>query len=193
MRYGIPEYRLPKATLDKEIRHYKRPWRKDYEQKRLWVLISVLKIFQKDFDAVYLASGSWRATPMHIEGENLPGVWLGIQFLEQVTKQADVQLGDNVAVIGGGNTAIDCARVAKRLGAKSVKLIYRRTRDEMPAEPYEVEEALHEGVEMLFLMAPTNIVLERWKKKLQCIRMELGEPDRSGRRRPVPIEGTDFE
>ena len=119
---------------------------------------------------------------MHIEGENLPGVWLGIQFLEQVTKQADIQLGENVIVIGGGNTAIDCARVALRKGAKSVKLIYRRTREEMPAESYEVEEALHEGVEMLFLMAPTSIVSENGKKKLQCIRMELGEPDRSGRR-----------
>src|SRR5690606_24366212 len=106
-----------------------------------------LEDLQKDFDAVYLAIGSWNATPMHIEGENLPGVWLGIQFLEQVTKQADIQLGENVIVIGGGNTAIDCARVALRKGAKSVKLIYRRTREEMPAESYEVEEALHEGVE----------------------------------------------
>ncbi|PNT91316.1 NAD(P)-binding protein [Clostridium thermosuccinogenes] len=192
MRYGIPEYRLPKATLDKEIDIIKNLGVKIMTKKALGTHIR-LEDLQKDFDAVYLAIGSWRATPMHIEGENLPGVWLGIQFLEQVTKQADVQVGDTVIVIGGGNTAIDCARTALRKGAKSVKLIYRRTRDEMPAEPYEVEEALHEGVEMLFLMAPTSIVLENGKKKLQCIKMQLGEPDRSGRRRPVPIEGSNFE
>ncbi len=192
MRYGIPEYRLPKATLEKEVDIIQSLGVKIMTKKALGTHIS-LEDLQKDFDAVYLAIGSWRATPMHIEGENLPGVWLGIQFLEQVTKQADIQLGDNVIVIGGGNTAIDCARVALRKGAKSVKLIYRRTREEMPAESYEVEEALHEGVEMLFLMAPTSIVSENGRKKLQCIKIELGDPDRSGRRRPVPIEGSNFE
>jgi formate dehydrogenase major subunit len=192
MRYGIPEYRLPKDTLDKEIDIIKSLGVKIMTKKALGTHIR-LEDLQTDFDAVYLAIGSWRATPMHIEGENLPGVWLGIQYLEQVTKQAEVNTGDTVVVIGGGNTAIDCARVALRKGAKNVKLIYRRTREEMPAEPYEVEEALHEGVEMLFLMAPTSIVMEDGMKKLNCIRMELGEPDRSGRRRPIPIEGSNFE
>ena len=191
MRYGIPEYRLPKAILDREIEIIKSLGVKIMTGKALGTHVQ-LSDLHKDFDAVYLAIGSWRATPMHIEGENLDGVWLGIQFLEQVVKGIDCDLGDTVAVIGGGNTAIDCARTALRLGAKSVKLIYRRTRDEMPAAPYEVEEAIHEGVEMLFLMAPSKITVENGRKQLHCIRMVLGEPDRSGRRRPVPVEGSDI-
>lgn len=190
MRYGIPEYRLPKATLDREIDVMREMGVKIMLGKALGTHI-MLEDLHRDFDAVFLAIGSWRATPLHIEGENLEGVWLGIQYLEQVTKGVDINLGENVIVIGGGNTAIDCARTALRKGAKSVKLIYRRTMEEMPAEAFEVEEALHEGVEMLFLMAPTKIVLENNKKQLCCIKMELGEPDRSGRRRPVPVEGSE--
>lgn len=190
MRYGIPEYRLPKATLDKEIETITNMGVKIMTGKALGTHIH-LSDLHKDFDAVYLAIGSWRATAMNIEGENLEGVWLGIRYLEQVTKDADIKLGETVVVIGGGNTAIDCARIAIRQGAKSVKLIYRRTREEMPAESYEVEEALHEGVEMHFLMAPNKIEAKEGKKALHCLRMVLGEPDRSGRRRPVPVEGSD--
>ncbi len=191
MRYGIPEYRLPKATLDKEIDIIKKMGVKIMTGKALGSHL-LLEDLNKDFDAVYLAIGSWRATPMHIEGENLEGVWLGIQYLEQETKGMDIKLGDNVVVIGGGNTAIDCARTALRKGARSVKLIYRRTREEMPAEPYEVEEAIREGVEMLFLMAPNKIVSNGGRKTLHCMEMKLGEPDRSGRRRPVAVEGSDI-
>lgn len=190
MRYGIPEYRLPKATLDKEIDTMRALGVKIVTGKALGTHIS-LEDLHKDFDAVYLAIGSWRATPMSIEGENLDGVMLGINYLEQVTRGRTVVLGD-VVVVGGGNTAIDCARTAKRKGAKSVKLVYRRTQEEMPAEAYEVEEAIHEGIEMVFLMAPQKITLgENGKKNLECIKMQLGEPDRSGRRRPVPIEGSE--
>ncbi len=192
MRYGIPEYRLPKATLDKEIGVIEKLGVKIMTGKALGTHV-MLEDLHKDFDAVYLAIGSWRATPMHIDGENNEGVWLGIQYLEQVTKHAEINLGDTVVVIGGGNTAIDCARTALRGGAKSVKLVYRRTQEEMPAEPYEVEEALREGVEMLFLMAPTKISVVNGKKQLQCIHMTLGEPDRSGRRRPVPVEGSEID
>jgi len=192
MRYGIPEYRLPKATLDKEIDIMKKLGVKIMTGKSLGTHIR-LEDLQNDFDAVYLAIGSWRATPMQIEGENSEGVWLGIQYLEQETKGADIKLGDTVVVIGGGNTAIDCARTALRKGAKKVKLVYRRTQEEMPAEPFEVEEALHEGVEMVFLTAPNKIIVEGGKKKLRCIKMALGEPDRSGRRRPVPVDGSDFD
>ncbi|WP_371361756.1 Ferredoxin--NADP reductase [Sporomusa rhizae] len=189
MRYGIPEYRLPKANLDKEIDIIRSLGVKIMTGKALGTHVR-LEDLRRDFDAVYLAIGSWRATPMQLEGENLTGVWLGIQYLEQVTKGIDIQLGDTV-VVGGGNTAIDCARTALRKGAKSVKLIYRRTREEMPAEPYEIEEAWHEGVEMLFLMAPNKIETAGGRKILRCIKMKLGEADRSGRRRPVPIEGSD--
>ncbi len=190
MRYGIPEYRLPKATLDKEIDIMRSLGVKIMTGKALGTHIS-LEDLHHDFDAVYLAIGSWRATPMSIEGENLAGVMLGINYLEQVTRGREINLGDAV-IVGGGNTAIDCARTALRKGATSVKLVYRRTQEEMPAESYEVEEALHEGVEMIFLMAPTKISMgENGKKRLECIRMQLGEPDRSGRRRPVPIEGSE--
>ncbi|HEY1406150.1 MAG TPA: [FeFe] hydrogenase, group A, partial [Spirochaetota bacterium] len=191
MRYGIPEYRLPKASLDKEIDIMKQLGVRIQTDKALGTHIR-LEDLKKNFDAVYLAIGSWRATPMQIEGENIEGVWLGINYLEQVTRGTEIKLGDHVVVIGGGNTAIDCARTALRTGAKKVTLVYRRTREEMPAESYEVEEAIHEGVEMAFLAAPTKITAEGKKKNLHCIKMALGEPDRSGRRRPVPVDGSDY-
>jgi formate dehydrogenase major subunit len=192
MRFGIPEYRLPKATLDKEIGLIRSLGVKIQTGKALGVHLR-LEDLQKDFDSVYLAIGSWRATALQIEGENSPGVWLGINYLEQVTLGTPIDLGQTVVVIGGGNTAIDCARTALRKGVKKVQLIYRRTREEMPAESFEVEEALHEGVEMVFLTAPTKIAVRPdGKKELHCIKMQLGEPDRSGRRRPVPVDGSDF-
>lgn len=192
MRYGIPEYRLPKKTLDKEIETIEKLGVKIITGKALGTQLS-LEDLHKDFDAVYLAIGSWRATPMQVEGEKLEGVWSGIEYLEQEIKGAKIKLGETVVVVGGGNTAIDCARTALRKeGVKSVKLVYRRTREEMPADPREVEEALLEGVEMLFLMAPTRIEPDEEHKKLHCIKMKLGEPDRSGRRRPVPVEGSDL-
>lgn len=191
MRYGIPEYRLPKATLDAEIQLMKDLGVQIVTGKALGTHLSLDEL-RRDFDAVYLAIGSWRASPLRIDGEHLEGVELGIDYLRHVTKGAHVDLGDTVVVIGGGNTAIDCARTALRMGAKNVKLVYRRTRDEMPAEPFEVEEALHEGIEMIFLTAPTKITTAEGRKQLHCVRMELGEPDRSGRRRPVMVEGSDF-
>lgn len=191
MRYGIPQYRLPKETLDKEIDIIKRLGVKIMTSKALGIHVR-LEDLQADFDAVYLAIGSWRATPLQIDGENLKGVFLGIQFLEQITNGVNIPLGETVAVIGGGNTAIDCARTALRKGAKHVKLLYRRTREEMPAEPYEIEEAIHEGVEMVFLTAPVKITESPEGKLIHCITMKLGEPDRSGRRRPIAVEGSDF-
>jgi formate dehydrogenase major subunit len=190
MRYGIPEYRLPKTTLDKEINIMKKLGVKIQTGTSLGTHIR-LDDLKDNFDAVYLAIGSWRATPLQLEGENADGVYLGISYLEQVTRGADIKLGNNVVVIGGGNTAIDCARTALRTGAK-VKLVYRRTREEMPAEPFEIEEALHEGVEMVFLTAPSRIENGKGSKKLFCMKMQLGEPDRSGRRRPVPVEGSEY-
>ncbi|MCL2471625.1 MAG: FAD-dependent oxidoreductase, partial [Propionibacteriaceae bacterium] len=191
MRYGIPEYRLPKATLDHEIGQIQKLGVTIQCGKALGTHIS-LENLQSDFDAVYLAIGSWMATRMHLDGESLPGVWLGINFLEQVTKGVNPDVGDTVLVVGGGNTAIDAARTALRIGAKTVKLVYRRTRDEMPAEVYEVDEALEEGVEMIFLASPTQIANTGSGLGLHCLRMELGEPDRSGRRRPVPVQGSEF-
>ena len=179
MRYGIPEYRLPKATLDKEIDVINSLGVKIVTGKALGTHIR-LDDLVCDFDAVYLSIGSWRATPMQIEGENSEGVWLGIQYLEQVTKGVQVKLGNTVIVIGGGNTAIDCARTALRQGAKSVKLVYRRTREEMPAEKIEIEEALHEGVKMVFLTAPTKITASEGRKQLHCLKMALGDRSDAG-------------
>jgi formate dehydrogenase major subunit len=191
MRYGIPEYRLPKTVLEREIDCMRRLGVTIHTGKALGIHLR-LEDLKREYDAVYLAIGSWRATPLQIEGENSPGVWLGINYLEKVAKGEDTRTGGRVVVIGGGNTAIDCARTALRLGAASVTLVYRRTRDEMPAEKIEIEEALHEGVAMVFLTAPTRIeVVEGGAKRLHCIRMTLGEPDRSGRRRPVPVEGSE--
>ena len=191
MRYGIPEYRLPKTTLDKEISLMTQLGIRIVLGKALGTHFR-LEDLQKDFDAVYLAIGSWRATPLAIEGESLDGVWLGITYLEQVTRNTTIRLGERVVVIGGGNTAIDCARTALRQGAGQVQLVYRRTREEMPAEKMEIAEALLEGVEMVFLTAPTKITLQDGRKQLHCIKMALGEPDRSGRPRPVPVEGSEF-
>lgn len=186
MRYGIPEYRLPKATLDQEIDLIRDLGVKIVTGKSVGTHITLTDL-QKDFDAVYLAIGSWGTTPIQLEG-----VWMGIQYLEQNTKGIDTNTGKEVVVIGGGNTAIDCARTAIRNGAEKVNLIYRRTMEEMPAEPFEVDEALHEGIEMSFLISPEKIETKGERKILHCIKMELGEPDRSGRRRPIPIEGSDF-
>lgn len=193
MRYGIPSYRLPDEALDRDIDAMRRLGVEILTEKSLGTQLR-LEDLRDDYDAVYLAIGSWQATPLHIEGENLPGVWLGINFLKQVTDGAIDGLSGVVVVIGGGNTAVDCARTALRLGAEKVQLLYRRTREEMPAEAYEIEEALAEHIEMVFLAAPTAITLdaETGEKLVNCTRMELGEPDRSGRRRPVPVEGSDF-
>jgi len=192
MRYGIPEYRLPKATLDAEIGLITSLG----VTLRCGIALGThitLEDLQRDFDAVYLAIGSWSATPMRLDGEGLPGVYLGINYLHAVTSAVDSPVGERVVVVGGGNTAIDCARTALRKGAKNVSLVYRRTRKEMPAEPFEIAEALEEGVKMDFLIAPESISQADGHLRMRCLRMELGEPDRSGRRRPIPIEGSGFD
>ena len=185
MRYGIPEYRLPKATLDREIDLIRQLGVKILTGKEVGAHITLTDL-QNDFDAVYLAIGSWGATPIQFDG-----VWMGIQYLEKTTKGVDTKTGKEVVVIGGGNTAIDCSRTAIRSGAETVTILYRRTREEMPAEPFEIEEALQEGIKMEFLIAPEKIETRGDKKLLHCIRMELGEPDRSGRRRPIRSEGSE--
>ncbi len=142
--------------------------------------------------AVFLAVGAHKGMKQGIEGEDSPGVMDGATFLREVALGKKVNLGNRVAVIGGGNVAIDGARIALRIGAKKVSLIYRRTRAEMPASPEEVEASIEEGIEILFLMAPSRINVKNGRLELVCQRMELGEPDASGRRRPVPIKGSEF-
>lgn len=189
LRYGIPEYRLPKDVLDFEI--------KAIEQLGV-TFINDFKIgkdatfddFASWFDAVIIASGAWKASPIGVEGESLKGVFGGIDFLRAVQLGEKPQIGEKVAIVGGGNTAMDACRTAVRLGAKEVYIVYRRTKAEMPAEKIEIAEAEEEGVKFKFLRSPVEIIGENGAvKSLRLQVMTLGEPDANGRRRPIPVEG----
>jgi thioredoxin reductase/Pyruvate/2-oxoacid:ferredoxin oxidoreductase delta subunit len=147
----------------------------------------------KDYDAVFVATGAHSSRKLEIPGENTAGVISGIEFLRQLNLDGKSQIGKNVIVIGGGNTAIDAARASLRLGAEAI-IVYRRTREEMPAVEEEIEGAGKEGIEIVYLAAPTKIVAQGGRiKEVEFIRMRLGEPDASGRKRPVPIEGSTFK
>jgi formate dehydrogenase major subunit len=197
LRYGIPEYRLPKAALDAEIEVI-RQLGAAFQMNRRWGEDFTLADLRRDHDAVFIAIGAQRAQGLRCEGESLS--LSGIEFLDRVAKGERPAIGDDVVVIGGGNTAMDAARTALRLqrmnGAGSdarVRVLYRRTRREMPCLLEEADAAEHEGVSIDFLVAPLR--LERVgenRLRLTCERMELGEPDASGRRRPVPIDDSDF-
>lgn len=192
-RYGIPDYRLPQDTLDREIDAIVRLGVRLKTGVRIGRDVEFQQLMES-FDAVILAHGAWKSRGLRVQGEDRPGVIAGIEFLRDVAQGARPELGQKVAVIGGGNTAIDSARTAVRLGAGEVNLFYRRTDVEMPASALEVQEALEEGVQFYYLVAPM-MIREKGKglKVLRLIKMELGEPDSSGRRRPIPIEGSDFE
>ncbi|HAS8422635.1 TPA: formate dehydrogenase subunit alpha [Vibrio vulnificus] len=184
LRYGIPEYRLPKSILDKEIELMCRNGMAIHTDKKLGRDISLSQLSQ-DYDAVCLAVGASKAVAMDYPGSDLDGCYLGVDYLKDFVTEQRFITGKKVAVIGGGNTAIDCARTAVRTGADTT-LIYRRTRDEMPAEDYEIEEAEHEGVKFHFLTNPAeNIADEQGRVcSVKLEKMALGAPDASGRRRP---------
>ncbi len=189
LRYGIPQYRLPKELLDKEIELIEKLGVEMINGKTLGVDYTVESL-KAESDAVVVAVGAWKSSPMRVEGESLNGVYGGIDFLRSVIESKPFEIGKKVAVCGGGNTAMDACRTAVRLGADEVYVIYRRTRDEMPAEKLEIKEAEEEGVIYKFLTNPAEIIGSDGKVsavKLQV--MELGEPDASGRRSPVPVEG----
>ncbi|NLW91502.1 MAG: FAD-dependent oxidoreductase [Syntrophomonadaceae bacterium] len=186
LRYGIPEYRLPKKLLDKEIDNIRQLGVVFVPNTRVNSDISLEELHGK-YDAVFLGIGAWTSSRIDCPGEDLPGVLGGIDFLRDVAMGRPVEIGSKVAIIGGGNTAMDAARTSVRLGASEVMVLYRRTRAEMPAEDLEIEEAMEEGVQFHFLVAPAEISAENGK--VNAIRMqvmELGEPDKSGRRRPMP-------
>ena len=192
LRYAIPEYRLPKEEVRKEIRYIEKLGVKIQCGTEVGKDIT-LDTIKNDFDAIFVGTGAPKGLLLGVEGEDLPGVVDGIRFLRAVNSNEAVATGKNVAVIGGGNTAIDCARTAKRLGGENVKLIYRRTRDEMPAANEEIDALVHEGIEIQFLTTPVRFSAENGKlARMECIRMELGEPDASGRRRPVPVANSEF-
>ncbi|MEA3505271.1 MAG: molybdopterin-dependent oxidoreductase [Bacteroidota bacterium] len=196
LRYGIPEYRLPNDILDKEVANITDLGVNIFTNKKLGDNLSYKEI-KENYDATVLTIGSQRGTLVGCEGDDAENVFSGIDFLKNMEltgKSADFA-GKTVAVVGGGNTAMDCCRTSIRCNAKKVYVIYRRTEKEMPANPIEIHESKLEGVEYLFLTNPKMINKdENGKlKSVTCLKMELGEPDASGRRRPVPIEGSDFE
>ena len=192
LRYGIPRYRLPRNVLDAEIQ---RIVDLGVELKCNFVIgkdISVEQLRQ-EHRAVFVGIGAHKGIQLRVRGEDAPNVLTGTQFLNQANSGQAVQVGGKVIVIGGGDTAIDAARVSQRLGAE-VAIIYRRTRAEMPAIQPEIEGALEEGVNIEFLAAPTEILVQDGRATgLRCIRMQLGAPDSSGRPRPVPQPGTEFD
>lgn len=191
LRYGIPSYRLPRDVLSKEIGIIEKMGVKILCNRRLKKDFTVESL-AGEYDAVFLAIGAQSASDMRVDGEREGGAIPGIEFLEDVAEGKSVNIGNDVVVVGGGNTAIDAARTALRVGAKNVTILYRRTRKEMPADNVEIEAALHEGVQMKFLAAPIRMAKVASGIELTSIEMKLGEPDASGRQRPVPVEGSEF-
>jgi formate dehydrogenase major subunit len=193
LRYGIPEYRLPEAVLDKEISYLLAHGIEARTNVRLGHDVRLDDLKRQGFDAIYIALGSWIAKGMGIENETHPNILSGIAFLEGVKRNGPPALHGTVAVLGGGNTAIDASRTALRCGAEKVAILYRRSENEMPADEVEVKDARDEGVDIRFLVAPKRAVVEGGRLVgLECFRMELGEPDTSGRRRPVQVKGSEF-
>ncbi|PLX15694.1 MAG: hypothetical protein C0599_16430, partial [Salinivirgaceae bacterium] len=196
LRYGIPEYRLPNDILDKEVSRITELGVNIHYNQKLGDNLSYATL-DKEYDATILTIGSQRGTLLRAEGEDAEGVFSGIDFLRnmEMTGQRYDFKGKKVAVVGGGNTAMDCCRTAIRCGSTDVKIIYRRTEKEMPANPIEIHESKLEGVVYDLLTNPVKVnQTEDGKvKSMTLIKMELGEPDESGRRRPQPIEGSEYD
>jgi NADPH-dependent glutamate synthase beta subunit-like oxidoreductase len=194
LNVGIPAYRLPRDVVQHAIE----------EVKRLGVEIITgtpvgkeldLEILRGKYDAVYIAAGAHKAEKLGIRGEDLQGVIHGVTFMRMVNLKEDLEIGGRVAVVGGGNTAMDAARSSLRLGAKEVFILYRRTKEEMPVDPSELEQAEEEGIKVNFLTQPIQILSKDGTNisGVRCIRNRLGEPEKDGRRRPIPVEGTEFD
>lgn len=190
LRYGIPAYRLPEQVLDQEIEHLVRL---GIEVQTGTPIKSVQSLLENGFRAAFVATGAPGAMPLGLPGEELEGVVDMLSFLEAARRGTLSELHGDAVIIGGGNSAMDAARTAIRLGAGQVKVVYRRSRAELPAHDWEVEEAEREGVQFEFLAAPVRLEGPSGKvERVICQRMMLGEPDESGRRRPIPIEGSEF-
>ncbi|MCP4119794.1 MAG: FAD-dependent oxidoreductase, partial [Desulfobacteraceae bacterium] len=194
LRVGIPEHRLPREIIDIEMEVITNLGVELRLNSPLGEGLTVDTLLSDGFDAVFLAMGAHQGIALGVKGEEMDGVCQGVKFLRRMNLGETIEVGKQVAVIGGGNVAIDVARSALRLGADAVTLVYRRTRTEMPAWEEEIHAAEDEGVEIVYLAAPQEVLGETGRVTgLGCIRMELGEPDSSGRRRPVPVPGSEFE
>jgi NADPH-dependent glutamate synthase beta subunit-like oxidoreductase len=193
LRVGIPDYRLPPDVLEKEIKWITRLGVEIKFNTALGRDITIDGLMDDGYTSVYLAIGCHRDIKLNIPNEDAKGVIPGVKFLRDSATYDIKRLKGNVVIVGGGDVAIDAARSALRLGADRVSILYRRTRAEMPAREEEVEDALEEGIDIQFLVAPAEVVEKDGKVAgLKCIKMELGEPDDSGRRRPVPVKGSEF-
>lgn len=203
LMYGIPEFRLPKAVVQAEINYVKSLGVEIQLDSVMGKLATIDELMDKDFDAVFLGTGAGLPMFLNIPGENLNGVYSANEFLTRVNLMkaylfpeydTPIKIGKHVAVIGGGNVAMDGARCALRLGAEKVYIVYRRSRTEMPARHEEVENAEEEGIIFKFLTNPKQIIGDDngWVKAMECYEMELGEPDASGRRRPITKAGSEF-
>ncbi len=190
LRWGIPKHRLPRDIIKSEIEHVEQHGVKIITGKRIETLDALRK---QGYDAIFLGTGAYVSAKLRLAGEDAEGVYHALDFLYQVNSDQKVKLGKKVAIIGGGNSAIDSARVALRLGA-DVTLIYRRSRAEMPAIKSEVDDAVKEGVKLKLLASPVEVLVSGGSVSgIKFLKMKLGEPDASGRRRPVPIQGSEFD
>ena len=193
LRKCIPDYRLPRKILDEEISFLREMGVEFRTGLTVGKDIGFEDLQREGYKAFFVGVGAHKPRGIKLEGEEIEGVMHALDFLWKVNVGEKIDLGEKVAVIGGGNVAVDSARTALRLGAKEAVILYRRSRDEMPANPWEVKEAEEEGVKIEFLVAPRKILGESGKvKAIECVRMELGEIDETGRRRPQPIEGSEF-
>lgn len=202
LMYGIPEFRLPKEIVRKEIDGLKNLGVDIQTNMVIGKILSVDELLENGYDAVFIGTGAGLPKFMNIPGEDLNGVYSANEFLTRINlmkaykfpeTDTPVKVGKNVAVVGGGNVAMDAARCAKRLGAENVYIVYRRSEDEMPARNEEIHHAKEEGIIFKTLTNPVGIVGEDgWVKGLECVEMELGEPDASGRRRPVVKNGSEY-
>jgi glutamate synthase (NADPH/NADH) small chain len=203
LMYGIPEFRLPKSIVEAEADYVKKLGVEIRASCLVGRTHTIPELLKKGFDAVFIGTGAGLPQFLGIPGENLGGIYSANEFLIRVNLMkaytfpecdTPIRIGKKVAVIGGGNVTMDSARSALRLGAEEVCIVYRRSREEMPARQEEIENAEEEGITCKFLANPTKFIGDEkgWVKAMECICMELGAPDESGRRRPVPVKGSEF-
>ena len=189
LRVGIPQYRLPRNVLDTEVQ---RLVQMGVEIRTNTRIVSLDLLFDLGYEAIFVTVGAHQSLRMGIKGEDTTGVIDGATFLREINLGLKPVVGTRVGVVGGGNVAIDAARTALRLGAADVHVLYRRARDQMPADPTEVEQTLQEGIILDALVSPIRVERQQGRLEVLCIRYTLGEPDTSGRPRPVPVEGSEF-
>jgi glutamate synthase (NADPH/NADH) small chain len=203
LRYGIPEFRLPKDIVDKEVEYIKKLGVELKRNVLIGSTITVDDLWEQGYEAIFVGTGAGLPYFLGLPGENLNGVYSSNEFLTRNNLmnaykfpeyKTPVAAGKHVAVVGAGNVAMDSARTALRLGAEEVSIVYRRSRNEMPAREEEIENAEEEGIDFKLLRNPVRIIgnEDGWVEELECVKMELGEPDSSGRPRPIPIEDSNF-